>query len=100
MKTRRATLLGMAAGFVGTTALPRLAGAFSFEEMAPETASAFDAACRPAPNDFGDHAGLIAAARNDLLSRIAKGQLPAGASEQVGCPICGCSFTVTADGAL
>ncbi len=96
MKTRRAALLGMAAGFVGTTALPRLAGAFSFEEMEPETAAAFDAACRPA----SDHAGLIAAARNDLLSRIATGQLPAGASEQVGCPICGCSFTVTADGAL
>lgn len=100
MKTRRAALLGMAAGFAGVAILPRVAGAFSFEEMAPGTAAAFDAACRPASNDFGDHAGLIAAARNDLLSRIAKGLLPVGASEQVGCPICGCSFTVTADGAL
>ncbi len=96
MTSRRAAMLGMVAGFAGTAIVPRVAGAFSFEEMSPGTAAAFDAACRPA----SDHAGLIAAARNDLLSRIAKGQLPAGASEQVGCPICGCSFTVTADGAL
>ena len=96
MSTRRAALLGMVTGLAGAALSPRLAAAFSFEEMAPETAAAFDAACRPA----SDHAGLIAAARDDLLARIASGQLPAGASEQVGCPICGCSFTVSADGAL
>jgi hypothetical protein len=42
----------------------------------------------------------LSAARTDLLARIARGLLPAGASELVGCPVCGCSFTVTADGAL
>jgi hypothetical protein len=96
MNTRRAALLGMVAGLAGSSLLSRAAGAFSVEEMAPGTANAFAAACRPASG----HAGLIAAARKDLLARIAGGNLPAGASEQVGCPICGCNFTVTADGAL
>jgi len=32
------------------------------------------------------------------LRRIANGTLPAGSSEQVGCPLCGCTFTVTVDG--
>ena len=30
--------------------------------------------------------------RQDLLQRIAHGPLPASASEQVGCPLCGCTF--------
>jgi hypothetical protein len=96
MNTRRAALLGMVAGIAGSAILPRVAGAFQFDELPPDAAAAFDAACRPA----SDHAGLLQSARSDLLARIAKGVLPAGASEQVGCPVCGCSFTVTADGAL
>lgn len=100
MKTRRAALFGMAAGLAGSAILPPGANALFFDEMSPDTAAAFDAACRPAPDGTGDHAGLLSAARTDLLARIAKGLLPAGASEQVGCPVCGCSFTVTADGAL
>lgn len=97
MKTRRAVLLsGLAVGLTGSALLPRRAGAFSLEEMTPDAAAAFDAACQP----VAAHAGLIAAARDELLSRIASGQLPAGASERVGCPICGCTFTVTVDGAL
>ncbi len=100
MNTRRAALLGMVSGIAGSALLPRGAAAFFVEEMSPEAAAAFDAACRPASDQTGDHAGLIAATRDDLLARIAKGLLPAGASEQVGCPVCGCSFTVTADGAL
>lgn len=96
MSTRRAALLGMVAGLAGSAILPRGASAFYFDELPPDAAAALDAACRPA----SDHAGLIAAARADLLARIAKGLLPADASEQVGCPACGCSFTVTTDGAL
>lgn len=96
MNTRRAALLGMVAGLAGSALLTRAAKAFSVEEMAPGAAAAFDAACRP----VSDHAGLIASARQDLLARIASGALPVGASEQIGCAICGCSFTVTADGAL
>lgn len=96
MRTRRAALLGMIAGCAGSAVLSRGAGAFVLEEMAPGTSAAFDAACRPA----SDHAGLIATARKDLLARIAGGLLPAGSSEQIGCPVCGCSFMVTADGAL
>lgn len=96
MTSRRAALLGMVAGFAGSAFLPRSAGALYLDDLPPDAAAAFDAACRPAT----DHAGLLGAARKDLLARIAKGLLPANASEQVGCPICGCSFTVTADGAL
>jgi hypothetical protein len=96
MSTRRAALLGMVAGMAASAILPRGVRAFSFEDLPADAAAAFDAACGPAT----DHAGLIAAARQDLLARIAKGLSPAGASEQVGCPTCGCSFTVTADGAL
>lgn len=96
MSTRRAALLGMVAGMAGSAILPRGASALYFDDLPPDAAAAFDAACRPAT----DHAGLIAAARQDLLARIAKGLSPTGASEQVGCPACGCSFTVTADGAL
>jgi hypothetical protein len=68
--------------------------------LTPDQQAAFAAACRAAPaNAPENHAGLIAAARQNLVQRIAKGLLPASASEQVGCPVCGCSFAVTADGA-
>ena len=58
------------------------------------------AACRAAPGGAPENHGAVrASAREALVQRIANGLLPAGASEQVGCPVCGCTFTVTADGA-
>lgn len=93
MQTRRALLLGMVGGFAGTALLARASQAFTIEEMPPHVADALAAACRPAADT---HAGLLKSARDDLLARIARGLLPAGASEQVGCPVCGCSFVVTA----
>src|SRR5687768_3999664 len=101
MKSRRELLLGMMAGAVGVGLLSNRAYAWYVEEMTPEHAAAFSAgACRvtsgTAPKD---HTALIANARQTLLQRIANGALPAGSSEQVGCPLCGCTFTVTADGA-
>jgi len=101
MKSRRELLLGMMAGAVGVGLLSNRAYAWYVEEMTPEQAAAFSAgACRvtsgTAPKD---HTALIANARQTLLQRIANGALPAGSSEQVGCPLCGCTFTVTADGA-
>lgn len=100
MKTRRELLLGLVAGAAGFGLLSSRAFAWYYEELTPDQAAAFAAACRAAPSSAPEnHAGLIATARQDLVQRIAKGLLPAGASEQVGCPVCGCSFLVTADGA-
>lgn len=100
MNTRRELLLGLVAGAAGFGLLSGRALAWYEEELTPEQQAAFAAACRAAPAKAPEnHAGLISAARQDLVQRIAKGLLPAGAREQVGCPICGCSFTVTADGA-
>lgn len=101
MKSRRELLLGMVAGAVGSGLLTGRALAWYEEELTPDQAAALAArACRATPaGKPEDHAGLIAGARQDLLQRIGKGLLPAGASEQVGCPVCGCSFVVTADGA-
>ena len=101
MKSRRELLLGMVAGAVGAGLLSSRAYAWYVEEMTPEQAAAFSAgACRvisgTAPKD---HAALIADARQTLMQRIANGALAAGSSEKVGCPLCGCTFTVTADGA-
>jgi hypothetical protein len=101
MKSRRDLLLGMVAGAVGAGLLSSRAYAWYVEEMTPEQAAAFAAgACRvtsgTAPKD---HAALIAATRQTLMQRIANGALAAGSSEKVGCPLCGCTFTVTADGA-
>jgi hypothetical protein len=95
MKTRRDVLLGLVAGAAGFALLSNRAFAWYFDELTPGQAAALAAACRPTADN---HAGLIATARQDLLRRIAQGSLPADASEQVGCPICGCSFVVTADG--
>jgi hypothetical protein len=97
MSTRRAMLLGMVGGFAGSALLPRATRAFVIEEMPPHVADALAAACRPVADN---HAALVKSARDDLLARIANGLLPTSASEQVGCPVCGCSFVVTADGAL
>jgi hypothetical protein len=100
MKSRRELLLGLVVGAAGFGLLPRHAAAWYLEELTPEQADALAAACRAAPADAPEsHAGLIATVRQHLLRRIARGLLPAGSSEQVGCPVCGCSFVVTAEGA-
>jgi hypothetical protein len=100
MRTRRELLLGLVAGAAGFGLLPSRAYAWYVEEMTPEQAAALSAgACRvTAGSAPEDHAALIAGTRQTLLQRIASGALPAGSSEQVGCPLCGCTFTVTADG--
>jgi hypothetical protein len=100
MKTRRDILLGLVAGAAGFEVFSSSAFAWYYEELTPGQAAALAAAaCRAAPGRAPEnHAGLIASARQDLLQRIAKGVLPAGSSERVGCPVCGCSFVVTADG--
>jgi hypothetical protein len=101
MKTRRELLLGLVAGAAGFGLLSDRAVAWYVDEMTPEQAAALSAgACRvTAGTALEDHVALIAATRHTLLQRIANGALPAGGSEQVGCPLCGCTFTVTADGA-
>jgi hypothetical protein len=100
MKSRRELLLGLVAGVAGFSLMPRHAVAWYVEELTPEQADALAAACRAAPAGAPEnHVGLIATARRHLLQRIARGLLPADSSEQVGCPVCGCSFVVTADGA-
>jgi hypothetical protein len=100
MKSRRELLLGMVVGALGTGLLSGRALAWYEEELTPDQAAALAAArtCRAARTPE-DHAGLIATARQALVQRIANGALPAGSTEQVGCPVCGCSFVVTADGA-
>lgn len=97
MITRRAMLLGTIGSLGAAALLSRVAQAFVIEEMPAHISNALAAACRPTADN---HSALLKSARDDLLARIAKGLLPAGASEQVGCPICGCNFVVTADGAL
>ena len=102
MMTRRGMLLGIVAGAAGFGLLPQRAGAWYSEEMSPSMAAAYTAAaaCRrpTADKQAGEnHAGLITSARQDLRQRIAQGQLPADATEQVGCPVCGCSFVVAAN---
>ena len=101
MKSRRELLLGMVAGAVGSALLSGRASAWYEEELTPDQAAALaPRSCRAAPSGKPEeHADLISTAREDLLQRIASGLLPAGASDQVGCPVCGCSFVVTADGA-
>jgi hypothetical protein len=95
MKSRRDALLGLIAGAAGFGLLSTRAFAWYTDELTPEQKALMAAACRRAADN---HANLVASARQDLLQRIAAGQLPANASEQVGCPICGCNFVVTADG--
>lgn len=101
MKSRRELLLGLVAGATGFGLLSSRAFAWYVDEMTPEQAAALSAgACRvTAGTASEDHAALIAATRQTLLQRIANDALPADSSEQVGCPLCGCTFTVTADGA-
>ncbi|WP_162917184.1 hypothetical protein [Dongia deserti] len=99
MNARREVLLGLVAGAAGFGLLSSRAFAWYLEEMTPDQEAAFLEACRAAPvKQAENHTGLIAAARQSLAQRIANGQLPSGTTEQVGCPVCGCSFVVTADG--
>src|SRR5262245_39231525 len=95
MTTRRDLLLGFVAGAAGFGLLADRALAWSVEELTPDQAATLAAACRAKADD---HAGLISAARQDLIQRIAQGLLPAGADENVACPVCGCHFVVTAGG--
>ncbi len=97
MMTRREMLLGTIGGLAGAALLSRMSQAFVIEEMPAHVSNALAAACRPGADN---HAALLKSTRDDLLARIARGLLPAGASEQVGCPICGCNFVVSADGTL
>jgi hypothetical protein len=97
MMTRRGMLLGTIGSFAGAALLSPATQAFVIEEIPADVSKALAAACRPAADN---HASLLKSARDDLLARIAKGLLPMGASEQVGCPVCGCNFIVSADGAL
>jgi hypothetical protein len=100
MNTRRQLLLGLVAGAAGFGVLSSRAVAWYYEELTADQAAAMAAICRAAPGGAPEnHAALIASARQALVQRIAKGSLPAGASEQIGCPVCGCTFTVTADAA-
>lgn len=98
MKSRRELLLGMVAGVAGTAMVSGRAAAWYYEELTPDQAAALAARACGSAGGTDNHTGLVAAARQDLLQRIGKGFLPAGSSEQVGCPLCGCSFIVTADG--
>jgi hypothetical protein len=95
MKTRRDMLLGLVAGAAGFGLVSNRAFAWYYDELTADQKALMAAACRPAADN---QATLITAARQDLLTRIGQGLLPANASEQVGCPICGCNFVVTADG--
>lgn len=96
MMTRRQSLLSMVAGGAGFTLSAKLAVAFHYEDMPPDLEPTLNAACRAAGDS---HSSLIAAGRQDLLGRIARGLLPAGAGETVACPVCGCSVVVSADDA-
>ncbi len=97
MMRRREMLLGTIGGLAGAALLSRMSHAFVIEEMPAHVSNALTAVCRPGADN---HTALLKSTRDDLLARIARGLLPAGASAQVGCPICGCSFVVSADGAL
>ena len=97
MMTRRAMLLGTLSSLAGAALLSRAGQAFVIEEMPVHVSNALAAACRPTADN---HAALLKSTRDDLLARIAKGLLPAGANEQVACPVCCCNFVVSADGAL
>ena len=95
MLTRRKLLSGIAVGGLAAGLAPRGAAALDLEPMPKPVADIMALACRP--NSAGDHAALISDAQAIMRREIAAGQLPANARQIVTCPICGCSFTVTAD---
>ncbi len=95
MLTRRQLLSGIALGGLGTGFAAQPASAFTLEPMPKHVAAIMALACKP--NSSADHAQLIGDAQLILRRDIAAGLLPADAKQIVVCPICGCSFTVTAD---
>ena len=95
MLTRRRLLSGIALGGLTAGLIPGRASALDLEPMPKPVADVMALACRP--NSMADHAALIGDAQAIMRREIAAGQLPANARQIVTCPICGCSFTVTAD---
>jgi hypothetical protein len=95
MLTRRKLLSGIAFGGLATGLAQRPAAAFTVEPMPKRVADIVALACKP--NSSADHAQLIGDAQLILRRDIAAGLLPANTKQIVVCPICGCSFTVTAD---
>jgi hypothetical protein len=95
MLTRRKLLSGIALGGLATGLAARPAAAFTTEPMPKHLADAVALACKPGNNP--EHTELVEEARLILRRDIAAGLLPANTKQIVVCPICGCSFTVTAD---
>lgn len=95
MLTRRNLLSGIALNGLATGLALRSAGAFTVEPMPKKVADIMALACKPGTT--GDHTQLIDDAQVILRRDIAAGLLPANTKQIVVCPICGCSFTVTAD---
>ena len=91
--SRRRLLIGTAAGSIGMTALavPRPAGAFSTEYIAPSSplGLAYSSRCGPA----SEHAVIRASLYSRLASQSAASGATVSASEV--CPICGCPIYVT-----
>jgi len=95
MLTRRKLLSGIALGGLMGGLAARPAAAFTTEPMPKHVADIMALACKPGGN--AGHAELIHDAQLILRRDIAAGLLPANTKQIVVCPICGCSFTVTAD---
>ena len=95
MLTRRKLLSGIALGGLATGLAARPVGAFTTEPLPKHLADAVALACKPGSNP--EHTALVDEARLVLKRDIAAGLLPANTRQIVICPICGCSFTVTAD---
>ncbi len=95
MLTRRKLLSGIALGGLTAGLAARPAAAFTTEPMPKHLANVMALACTP--GNSPEHAALVDEARLILRRDIAAGLLPANTRQTVVCPICGCSFTVTAD---
>jgi len=95
MLTRRKLLSGIALGGLATGLAARPAAALTTEPMPKHLADVMALACTP--GNSPEHAELVADAQLILRRDIAAGLLPANTKQIVVCPICGCSFTVTAD---
>jgi hypothetical protein len=95
MLTRRDLLSGIALSGLATGLALRPAAAFTVEPMPKKVADIMALACKSGTSR--DHALLIGDAQAILRRDIAAGLLPANTKQIVVCPICGCSFTVTAD---
>jgi hypothetical protein len=95
MLTRRKLLSGIALGGLATGLAARPAAAFTTEPMPKHLADVMALACTS--GNSAEHAQLVEDAQLILRRDIAAGLLPANTKQIVVCPICGCSFTVTAD---